>query len=265
MNNDTLEQALRDPVAMLDVPVTPIGVVTSDPDLQKTIKEIADREALEARVDVSMNVRKETQSRLVEQAEVRQRKQLADAIVGLGLPALNVAFDEINSLVPGGIDKWQVGIRIPGISGGLGAIDTNRLSGSDLRVRQASMAVANNILKMRSGGQIPAHEADRLLTEIGIVPQIGADGTVRNLIFKGITSEEAFIFGMQKIQRAVRGTEKIYKNAFGEERYNSVIGKQKSEFITWKNQRISREQAENFISQPGIKASDKRQLEELLK
>jgi len=160
--------------------------------------------------------------------EQSQKTKLVDKINSLGLPALKSSFAELDSAMPGGIDGWKQGQKIPGVSGAEGALAVNRLKGQANKIRGAAASVGNQILKLRSGAAVSDGEAARTLAELGMTPVIGEGGTWTGLAFKGITSEEAFVNGMKRARAMVQNVESSYRNAYGGEVYDSVSAPLKS-------------------------------------
>lgn len=151
-----------------------------------------------------------------------QKTKLADKINSLGLPGMKSAFTELDGALPGGIDSWKPGQKIPGISGAEGALPVNRLTGNANKVRGAAASIGNQILKLRSGAAVSDGEAVRTLAELGMVPVVGEGGTWTNIAWKGVTSDEAFINGMKRARGLVQSVEDTYRNAYGSDVYDSV-------------------------------------------
>lgn len=159
-----------------------------------------------------------------ERFDTKLKTSLADKVNALGIPDIKVSLNNLNSVVPGGLDGYKAGTALPGISGKDAALPTNRLSGKALQVRQAAQSVGNQVLKLRSGAAVTDGEAMRTLAELGMVPTIGEGGTWTGLTWKGTTSPEAFVNGMKRVRNIVAAKEKTFKNAYGAEAYKTVVG-----------------------------------------
>lgn len=141
--------------------------------------------------------------------------KLGEEIEKEGLVDWRISVNDLDRSVPGGLEGWKSGTKIPGISDGAGALPLNRLGGKGREVRLAAQALANQVLKARNGGAITPSEAERTLTELGMSPAVGEGGTWTGLIWKGISDEGTFVSGMRRAKRNLEGREQLKKNTYG--------------------------------------------------
>ena len=208
---------------------TPPELMGAATDLSQSQKEALDRQSKERSAALSAGQRNERMQTQQDQFKQNQKTKLADKINQLGIPGLKAAFTELDSALPGGLDSWKPGQKIPGVSGGEGALPINRLSGDSNKVRGAAQSLVNQLLKLRSGGAVSSDEATRIMGELGMVPVIGEGGSWIGTAFKGITSEASFVNGMKRARSLIQSTEQVYKNAYGNDVYAEVMGPEKAQ------------------------------------
>lgn len=146
--------------------------------------------------------------------ELRQRtKDLSKELNRAGIPTIRVTFDNLNKVIPGGIDNYT-GENIPGIGGGAALVPIGRLTKEGRRMRQLAIGLGNQILKLRSGAQINESEARRILSELGIDQAVGEGGGV-SAVFRGTRSDQDFVNGVRDARRSVNAVETNLAAGFG--------------------------------------------------
>lgn len=200
--------------------------------LGKASEQARDRASAKERAVIAAEAAKARGEGIEGRFDQSQKTKLADKVTALGLPGLKTAVTSLDTNIPGGLDGWKAGQPIPGVTGAEGALPLNRLKGKANKIRGDALSVGNQIIKLRTGAAMSEPEANRILGEIGFVPTVGEGGTWTGLTFKGIMSEESFVNGMRRAKAAMQAQESVYKNAYGEDVYESVMKQPKGPSAT---------------------------------
>lgn len=228
-----LEDAVATGKMNLDEALSELGKNTSDPvafvqsDYEKLAEarkfRLANQNQLDA-AGIRAAGQVKSQEGINSRLDLARGDKMTDKIVTLGLPSLKTAFKGLDTAIPGGIDGWKKGMKVPGISDGQAMAPANRLTGNASKVRMQAVSIANQILKLRSGAAINEAEADRIMSELGVVPLPGEGGKFMGVVWKGTTNEENFIQGMKSARAQIAGIEHAIRNNYGAEKYDKVAG-----------------------------------------
>lgn len=190
------------------------------PNITDAQKTFLNNEARKAQMSAEESRFQRGQSATQAREDRNNSIQLTNKLVEQGIPSLKSDINKLDKLV-GGLDKWN-GKEIPGVTGAEAKIPMNQLKGKSVQVRQAAQGVANQILKLRSGGAVSDGEASRLLKEIGMSPSLLEDGSWTT-IFTGSPSSETFIAGMKGVRDKIGAIEESLRQGYGPEVYDRVM------------------------------------------
>ena len=250
MSVKDVELWMQSPQLQAETPIALPEFASTDPSMMEAFKT---RMGWQNMKEISKTNKATTQAEINDRFDRSKMAELSNKIITLGLPGIESAMEGLNQNIPGGLAGWKPGMRIPGVSGAEGALAVNRLSGQGLKVRQYAQSLGNQILKLRSGAAINEAEADRLFAELGMVPVMGEGGTIKQLVFKGITSDEVFMQGMRGANDVITNIQDEFKGGYTDEIYERVRGKKTSKTsskpttIKFKGEDIARAEAEAYI------------------
>lgn len=151
------------------------------------------------------------------------KEQLTKTRLQYGLQGIENSLSEIDKIVPGGLENWDK-TPIKGVSGKDAKLPIKQLDAEGRKNRQIAQGLANQLLRMRSGGAVTPEESTRLLSEIGMDLAVG-EGGGWTTVFKGTNSSESFVNGIRNVKKTTDRVNGELRNTFGSETYDSVVGR----------------------------------------
>ena len=225
MSVEQAAQIARDPEALAKTNPIPLDATPADQsDWDTAQKEFLDRQSQEKQAQARANATAAKGDAMQGRFETASRQKLAREATTLGLPGLKTSMNKVDAAVPGGLDGFKAGTALPGITGPDARLPVTRLKGKALELRQAAEGVKNQLLKLASGQAVTPGEAVRMLNEIGMSATLGEDKVIRDIVFRGVSSPDAFINGMKNARDKIGSVENTYRRAYGKDVYDEVVG-----------------------------------------
>lgn len=210
---------IQDPSKFADIPPEVLDEATAK--LADAAKTKITAAAQRSQMQQSAQQFREGQRATEERSQRENQIQLTNKLNDLGIPSLKRDINKLDEIV--GLDSWEEGTDIPGVTGAEAKVPMNKLSQKSVQVRQAAQGVANQILKLRSGGAVSDGEANRLLKEIGMTASVLEDGSWTTL-FTGSPTPQTFITGMRGVRDKIGAVESSLRAGYGADVYDRIAG-----------------------------------------
>lgn len=169
----------------------------------------------------------ERQSSQYEKTQAQdKREKLQGEITKLGLPVMGAKLDNLNAIIPGGLDKYKSG-DIPGFGGYRAKLPIGQVSPEERKNRQELLQLGNSVIKKVTGAGGGEKEMNRILRSIGMEVAIGEGGGFTSLV-TGASSSSDIVAGIRAIKKEYQADSDVLKKTYGADLYSEIAGGSKS-------------------------------------